>query len=100
MLMTAVNKKYYDYSTECEFQVGERVHVELPQVPVEQRETTTGIIVKIDTMFPTTPEHRKIRYTIRFDGKGNYIKKEYRMAGGIKFQFTCVGTMLRKLQNK
>lgn len=91
-------KKHIDYSKEVKFQVGQRVELDLKEVPVEERETTTGIITKIDTHFPSTPKHRKIFYTIRFDGKGNYIKKEYqRVAGGIGFEFTCQVSRFKKI---
>ena len=82
-------KEYEDYSKEVLFKVGQRVHVELPEVPIEQRDVTTGIISAINTRFPTTPKMRKIRITVRFDGKGNYVKKEFRVWGGIKFELTC-----------
>ncbi|KKL69435.1 hypothetical protein LCGC14_2115010 [marine sediment metagenome] len=82
-------KDYIDYSDEVLFKLGQRVHLDLPDIPKEQRDVTTGIIVKMDTHFPGSPEHRKIRVTIRIDRKGNYIKKEFRFAGGISHDFTC-----------
>lgn len=82
-------EKYKDFSDEVLFKVGQRVHLELPEIPKEQRDVTTGILIKVNTMFPLTPKHRHIRCTIRFDGKGNYVKKEYRLMGGISFTLTC-----------
>ena len=76
-----------DYSKEVQFKVGQRVHIDLPEIPKEQRDVTTGVIVKIDTHFPSTPKHRLIKCTIRLDG--NYVKEEFRMAGGIEHNFTC-----------
>lgn len=95
-------KPYEAYDTEVLFQVGERVHIELPEVPKDQRDTTTGVIVKIDTHFFATKEHRKIFYIVRLDGKGNYIKaKDQAMGGywqGIKATFTCMQSRLEKLK--
>lgn len=82
-------EKYKDFSDEVLFKVGQRVHIELPDIPKEQRDVTTGILIKVDTMFPLTPKHRRIKCTIRIDGRGNYVKKEYRLAGGISHDFTC-----------
>lgn len=81
--------KYKDYSDEVLFSVGQRVHIELPDIPVEQRDVTTGVIVRISTMFPGTPKHRKIRIMVRIDCKGNYVKKGFRLVGGIEGDFTC-----------
>ncbi len=80
-------EKIEDFSNEVLFTVGQRVHIDLPDVTKEERDVTTGVIIKIDTHFPATPKHRKIRITIRLDG--NYIKKEFRRAGGIEHDFTC-----------
>lgn len=66
-----------EFSNEVKFQVGERVSVDLPDVPVEQRDTTSGIITNISTRFHHTPHMRKIAYTIHFDNKGSYIKKRF-----------------------
>ena len=82
-------EKYKDFNNEVLFKVGQRVHIELPLVPKEHRDVTTGLLIKIDTMFPLTPKHRHIRCTVRIDGKGNYVKKEYRESGGISHNFTC-----------
>ncbi len=82
--------KYEDYSKEVLFTVGQRVHVELPEVPKEQRDITTGIIIRINTHFHATPEHRSIWYTVRFDNKGNYVKKKFQsFASSIEFEFVC-----------
>ena len=76
-----------DFSKEVRFKVGQRVHIDLPEIPKEQRDITTGVIVKIDTHFPSTPKHRLIKCTVRLDG--NYVKKEFRVAGGIEHDFAC-----------
>ena len=76
-----------DFSKEVRFKVGQRVDMDLPDIPKEKRDVTTGTIVKIDTHFPSTPEHRFIKCTVRLDG--NYVKKEFRMAGGIEHDFAC-----------
>lgn len=76
-----------DFSNEVLFRVGQRVHIELPDIPKEQRDITTGLIIKINTYFPTTPKHRSIKVTIKMDG--NYVKEKFRMAGGIEYNFTC-----------
>ena len=78
-----------DFSKEVRFKVGQRVHIDLPDIPKEQRDVTTGVIVKIDTHSPFTPKHRLIRCTVRIDDRGNYVKEEFRMAGGIEHNFTC-----------
>jgi hypothetical protein len=73
--------KYEDFSNEIKFQVGQRVHVELKEIPEKERNVTVGTITKIDVMFPRTPKMRKIFYTIRFDE--NYIKKEHVLISNI-----------------
>lgn len=78
-------KVYPAFDSEVKLQVGQRVEIDLPEVPVEERDVTTGIIVGISVRFPTTPKLRYISYEVRFDRKGNYIKKEYRLVGGLGF---------------
>lgn len=91
-------KEHEDFSDEVLFQVGQRVHVDLSLVPPEERETTTGVITSISTTMFTVPKFRRIRYKIRFDGKGNYIKKEFRLTGaGIKSEITCGSNSLRSI---
>jgi len=82
-----MSKENEDFSDEVLFKVGQRVHIDLPDIPIEQRDVTTGVIIKMDTHFPTTPKHRKIRVTVRID-RGNYIKEEFRVSGGIEHNFT------------
>lgn len=86
-----------DYSEEVRFKVGQRVHMDLPLIPKEQRDVTTGVIVKIDTHYPSTLKHRQIRCTIRIDDRGNYVKEEFRMAGGIQHNFTCDQNRLKAI---
>jgi len=71
--------KIEDYSNKVKLQVGQRVELDLPEVPVEDRDVTTGVIERISTMFTLTSSHRKIIYTMRFDGNGNYIKEDRRI---------------------
>jgi len=72
-----------DYSKEIKFQVGQRVSVDIKEIPVKQRDVTTGTILKIETRFPSTPAMRRHTYFVRFDNKGNYVKKKDRLMGGI-----------------
>ena len=85
-----------DFSDEVLFKVGQRVDIDLPGIPKEQRDITTGVIIRVDTHFPTTPKHRSIRVTIRLDG--NYVKEECRIAGGIEHNFTCEQKILSILK--
>lgn len=73
-----------DYSKEVKFQVGNRVSVEIELVPKEERDCTIGIITSIKTKFHRTPSMRKILYTVHFDDKRSYVKKEFQMYGSIK----------------
>ena len=75
--------KHQAFNDEVKFQVGERVRVDFPEVPIDERDSTSGIIVGISTRFPTTSTHRTIGYQIWFDGSGQYIKRENMCAGGI-----------------
>ena len=89
--------KYEDFSDEVLFKVGQRVHIDIPLIPKEERDVTTGVISRIDAHFPTTPKHRSIRVTVRIDGKGNYIKKKFQRQGGIEHDFTCDQKRLTKI---
>lgn len=93
--------KYLDYSDEAAFRVGQRVHIEIKEIPVDERETTTGVIVGVDTKFFATPSLRKILYTVRIDEKGYYVKKEFRtFFGAIRFEYTTTGDHLELLQSE
>ena len=61
-----------DFSNELDFQVGNRVHVELRDVPKKWRNMETGVIVNIDTHFAHTPEMRRFAITVRLDGDQKY----------------------------
>jgi len=72
-----------DFSNELKVQVGNRVHVELSDVPEKDRDVTTGVIVAIRTFWVHTPKMRRFQIDVRFDGDGNYVKKSSQMAEGI-----------------
>lgn len=92
---------YKDFTDEVKFQVGQRVHVEIEEIPIEERDVTTGIIIGIQTNFHAAPILRKIKYVVRFDGKGNYSKDSKITAlasllgGRLGFEFTCEARRLR-----
>ena len=91
----AFAKGVKEFNNEVKFLVGERVHIELKEIPIKERNITTGIIVGIDTRFMHTPELRSITYAIRMDGE--YVKKQYQLFGGIGevSRFSC--DQLKKL---
>ncbi len=72
-----------DFSNEVKFQVGQKVEVDFPDVPTEERDVTTGFIYQIEARFPLTPPLRKIKYHIRLDGDGNYVKKDCQLSEGV-----------------
>jgi len=74
--------KYLSFENEVKFQVGQRVEMDLPEIPIEERDVTTGIIIKIYTKFFASPELRRVFYLVRFDNRSNYVKKEFRYCGG------------------
>ena len=61
-------------STETSFAVKDRVKVELPDVPLEQRNCDAGVITQIAIRFRDT-KFERITYEVTFDE--NYIKKEF-----------------------
>lgn len=87
-----------DFQKEVKFNLGQRVEVDLEEIPVEHRDTTTGTIVGMRADFPSTKELRKIRYKVRFDNKGNYVKKDCQFYGGISFEVIVSGNRLKALK--
>lgn len=88
--MTKVVFDTSNYTDMIKFQVGQRVKIELPEVPIESRDVTTGVIIAIRTDHAHCPSLRVIRYEILFDNNGNYLKKEHRFTKegiGPKFWF-------------
>jgi len=85
-----------EYDDEVMFQVGQFVDVDLPEIPVENRDCTWGVIIAIRTRFPLSPEFRSIYYTVKF--AGDYIIKEKRLLGGIKGQIQCLGKNLKRIE--
>ena len=81
--MTKLSSKIAAYDDEVLFQVGQRVIVDMPEVPKEARADTHGVIRQIRTKFPASPKLRRITYTVDLDGKGNYFKKSHRFLGGL-----------------
>ena len=69
------------FSDEGEFSVGQKVAVDFPEIPSEERLDTIGTIIGISTRFPATPSLRRITYEVRFPT--NYVKPEFRMMRGI-----------------
>ena len=67
-----------NYTDIVKFQVGQRIKVDIKEIPIKDRDTTTGVIIGIRTRFPATPNFREILYEVLFDNKGNYIKKGHR----------------------
>lgn len=57
------------------FRVGQRVRVDIPEIPKNERQCDTGIISGIRTRFVRTPEARQVWYVVTFDRP--YIKPEY-----------------------
>ena len=70
------NKKdFKEYNNEVKFQVGQMVEVDIPTIPIEDRDQTKGLIIAINTKFPLSKELREIIYTVRLIG--NYAKKKF-----------------------
>ncbi len=63
------------------FQVGDRVEVDLKEVPENERNCIVGTITKIWLKFARTPKFRRKMITVHFDE--NYIKKGDQLCGGI-----------------
>ena len=55
------------YTHEIKYQVGQRVRVDIPEIPPEQTNCKTGVVTGIKTRFPKSPELRQHSYTVRFD---------------------------------
>lgn len=55
-----------------EFQVGQRVRVDLVDIPKKDRQCEVGVVMAVTTRFARTPELRQVRYHVRFDRP--YIK--------------------------
>ena len=63
-----VNKNMNEsYNHEIKYQVGQRVRVDIPEIPPEETNCKEGVITAIKTRFPKSPEHRQHFYTVRFD---------------------------------
>lgn len=67
-------RRIEDFSDECPFRVGQRVHVELKSIPKAERHCEVGVITAIRTRFVLTPEMRAIRFLVVLDAP--YVKKE------------------------
>jgi hypothetical protein len=61
--------------------VGQRVRVDIPEIPPKETNCKTGVITGIKTRFPRTPECRWHFYTVRFDE--GVIKKGCEFLGQI-----------------
>ena len=61
--------------------LGDRVSVELEEIPEHERQCTTGEVIGLSVRFPATPKFRRERVKIRFDK--NYVKGEFRFSSGI-----------------
>ena len=61
-----------DFSDKVKVQVGNRVHVDIKDVPKKWRIMETGIITGINTEFVHTPEMRRFQITVRLDGDQRY----------------------------
>lgn len=85
MSWTASQLKRYD--DEVVFQVGQFVEIDLPEIPIEDRECTWGVITGIITKYPLSPQLRKILYEIKLAGL--YIKKSKRIFKGLKGELHC-----------
>ena len=55
------------YAHEIKYQVGQRVRVDIPEIPPEQTNCKTGAVTAIKTRFPKSPDCRIHFYTVRFD---------------------------------
>lgn len=94
--MQTIDRSFHaDFSLEVLFSVGERVQVELEEIPEEERNCTTGVIVACTTRFALTPSKRRIVYEVRFDGDKNYAKTT--LVCGIKSGTQFSQSRLRKL---
>lgn len=96
MSETKIEKKLNLLDVQPKFELGERVHLELKDVPVEQRDNTFGYIININLKYPRSDKLRRIVYTVRLEGK--YIKPECIIYENIEHDFSCAETSLRKLQ--
>ena len=63
--MFAESVKTFD--EQCEFRVGQRVHVKLDGIKKSEIASDTGIIVGINVQFMHTPAMRRIKATVRLD---------------------------------
>ena len=61
-----------DFSNEVKFQVGQRVYVDLKEIPKKERNCETGVVKTIYTKFLRTSKLRTIMYQVAFDEP--YIK--------------------------
>ena len=75
------------YDKEVPFQVGQFVEIDLPMVPVEDRECTWGVITGIRTRFPLDSHMRSVVYIIKLAGL--YIKKDRRAWKGLRGRIDC-----------
>ncbi len=87
------------FPEEVEFQVGQRVHVELRGVSRKGRATAQGLITQVVARNAPSPEVRKVYYTVMFDD--DWVKKEYRGRDDIDEKgipmITCMGDRLTAL---
>jgi len=75
------------YDNEVQFQVGQFVEIDLPEVPIEDRECTWGVVIGIMTRFPLSNNLRKIVYYVKLAGL--YIKKSKRRFKGFGGEIHC-----------
>lgn len=67
-------RRIEDFSDECPFRVGQRVHLELKNIPKADRHCEVGVIKTIMTRFLYTPEMRSVKFQVVLDAP--YVKKE------------------------
>jgi len=60
--------------------VGDKVKVNIVEIPEEHRQCEVGEITKMYMKFRATPELRDISITVMFDE--NYVRKQFRYGGG------------------
>ena len=87
-----------DFSNEVKFQVGQKVEIDFIDVPIDERDVTTGFIYTVEARFPLTPSMRKIKYHVRLDGDGNYVKKECQLFEGVGPKIIVPGERLKLIQ--
>ena len=75
------------YEKEVPFQVGQFVEIDLPDVPVEDRDCTWGVIIGIRTRFPLDSHMRTVTYGIKLAGL--YIKRDKWMWKGLRGRIDC-----------